>query len=278
MRGLAQYLARRFQVITFDWPGFGDSDRPAVDYTPPMYRQALRDLLGELGHQRIAAIAPGHTTAYVLQVAEEAPDLISKVVAVAPIWKSPFTKAGLRHLLGGMVRRIVRIPLLGALVYGTHSSIPFLQRYHGKTAYVAPEYRQGELLQQKQFTTQKSGARHAAIAFVTGGLDPVRNGQEFYRLFKNFTQEILVIRGEQVPYQLQEEMEEVEALAHLKTQALPGSLALHEEYPAELAKAVSPFLTPPLVTTGATRGGRWLRVSLLGALVVTAASVMAWLS
>jgi pimeloyl-ACP methyl ester carboxylesterase len=275
MRDLAGYLARRFQVITFDWPGFGDSDRPNLDYTPQLYRQCLKDLLLHLGGQPIAAIAPGHASAYVLQLVQDCPELWSKVVAVVPTWKSPFTNAGLRNVLGGFVRQAVKMPLLGSIAYSLHSTSGFLRVRHAQQAYVKQEHLQTDFLQQKRRTTQKSGARHAAISFVTGGLDPVRNSKEFCALFEEPKKEILVIRGEQVPREMQEEMETIEALPHIESQTLPGSLALHEEFPAELAKAVTPFLSPPLLSAVAPAGSEWLGATILGLMLVTA-SLVAW--
>jgi hypothetical protein len=43
MSGLAACLRSQFQVTTVDFPGFGDSARPRLDYAPPLYRQFLAD-------------------------------------------------------------------------------------------------------------------------------------------------------------------------------------------------------------------------------------------
>lgn len=278
MADLAQYLSRRFQVITFDWPGFGDSDRPALDYTAKLYRQFLQDLVQQLGGRSLPVIAPGHAASYVMQLLQACPELWTKVVAISPTWKSPFTSAGLRYLLGGVVRRLVRTPVVGSLFYGLNSTTGFLRVRHARKVYVKDDTFNSTFLEQKRQTTQKVGARHAAIALVTGGLDPVCNSGEFYGLFKQPSTDILLIRGEDVPQEECRELETIETVSGLQTKILPGSLALHEEYPAELAKAIMPFLSPPpsILNVAASSNTRpWLGVSILGILVATA-SLVAW--
>lgn len=51
MRGLAQPLAEQFQVFALDWPGFGDSSRPPVNYHPALYHQFLQDFVGAMFDQ-----------------------------------------------------------------------------------------------------------------------------------------------------------------------------------------------------------------------------------
>jgi pimeloyl-ACP methyl ester carboxylesterase len=37
MRGIAERLSSHFQVLTLDWPGFGESERPSIDYQAALY-------------------------------------------------------------------------------------------------------------------------------------------------------------------------------------------------------------------------------------------------
>ncbi|MBD3887650.1 hypothetical protein IFO70_39665 [Phormidium tenue FACHB-886] len=43
MQGIAEQLAPCFQVVAMDWLGFGQSERPALDYQPVFYCQLLQD-------------------------------------------------------------------------------------------------------------------------------------------------------------------------------------------------------------------------------------------
>ncbi|MGB3559581.1 MAG: hypothetical protein WBA24_13655, partial [Geitlerinemataceae cyanobacterium] len=46
MQGIARGLSDRFQVTAIDWLGFGDSDRPSLNYCPSIYHQFLKNFVG----------------------------------------------------------------------------------------------------------------------------------------------------------------------------------------------------------------------------------------
>ncbi len=41
MRGIAELLADEYEVNCLDWLGFGDSQRPPLDYQPSIYQALL---------------------------------------------------------------------------------------------------------------------------------------------------------------------------------------------------------------------------------------------
>src|SRR5438128_647251 len=45
MRGIAERLSSQFQVITLDWPGFGESARLQLEYNAALYHQFLQDFV-----------------------------------------------------------------------------------------------------------------------------------------------------------------------------------------------------------------------------------------
>lgn len=45
MRGLAELLSQKYQVIAIDWVGFGESSRPQIAYTPALYEAFLRSFV-----------------------------------------------------------------------------------------------------------------------------------------------------------------------------------------------------------------------------------------
>jgi pimeloyl-ACP methyl ester carboxylesterase len=77
MQGIAEQLAPHFQVVAIDWLGFGQSDRPALNYQPTLYRQLLQDFVRSQFHQPIAVVAAGHAAGYAMQAAQQ-PHLILK--------------------------------------------------------------------------------------------------------------------------------------------------------------------------------------------------------
>ncbi|PIG91188.1 alpha/beta hydrolase [Gloeocapsopsis sp. IPPAS B-1203] len=240
MRGLAEKLTTQHQVVALDWLGFGQSDRPPLDYEPTIYHQLLQDFVRDTFSHPIAVVAAGHAAGYVMQLAQQS-DVWSRIVLVAPTWRGPFTVMGASKPVAGMVRELVRSPLLGQALYQANTTPAFLRFMYGRHVYVDKARLTPEFIQQKRQITQHSGARFAPAAFVTGRLDPVTSRTDFLQLFQ-VSLPIMVIVGSQAPPSSTAEMEAVAAVPGIQTQTLPGTLGLHEEYAAEVAEVVLPFL------------------------------------
>ncbi|MBC7969661.1 MAG: hypothetical protein H7Z11_05950 [Verrucomicrobia bacterium] len=86
------------------------------------------------------------------------------------------------------------------------------------------------------------GHRFAPAAFVTGGLDPAATREDFLKSLQTLEIPLMVVIGEQSPLSSKAEMEALAALPNVWSKRLPGSLGLHEEYAAEVAELVLPFL------------------------------------
>jgi pimeloyl-ACP methyl ester carboxylesterase len=54
---LADLLGHKYQTIALDWPGFGDSDRPKLDYAPALYQRFLQDFIRDCVPQPATAQA-----------------------------------------------------------------------------------------------------------------------------------------------------------------------------------------------------------------------------
>ena len=100
-----------------------------------------------------------------------------------------------------------------------------------------------DLLARKSEVTRRRGARFATAAFVTGGLDLARSREGFLALAERAGVPILAVWGPQVPPRSRAEMEALAAVPGVRAESLPaGALGVHEEYPAEVAAALRPFL------------------------------------
>ncbi len=89
-------LARRYHVYAPDLPGFGRSARPAdADYSIPMQVEALRAFLGAVGvsRARVAGISMGGWI--VARLAGEHPELVERLVLVAPAGMRPDDNAAI---------------------------------------------------------------------------------------------------------------------------------------------------------------------------------------
>jgi len=242
MRGIAQRLSAQFKIVTLDWPGFGQSERPAVDYQPALYQQFLQDFVREILESPTALIAAGHAAGYVMQLAQKLPQAVSKIVLVAPTWRGPLPTMGAKSQVSGMVRQIVRSPILGQALYKLNTTPSFLRLMYGRHVYANEAQLTPEFIAQKWQITQQPGARYAPAAFVTGNLDPVQERADFLALFQPLPVPVMVIIGEQVPPKSRIEMDLMAGLPGVQTAILPGSLGMHEEYGSDVAESLKAFL------------------------------------
>lgn len=245
MSGLADLLASQFQVTTLDFPGFGDSSRSKLDYSPPLYRQFLADFVRDsYSGSPVTIVAAGHAAGYALNLAASTPSAVSKLVLVAPTWRGPLpTMArGQKPWLKG-VRELIRTPILGQFLYQLNTMPSVLEFMYRRHVYADPSKLTPDLLKQKRQLTQQPGARFGAGAFVTGGLDPYLDRSEAIAQLQSLTIPVMLAIGESSPPKSKAEMFALAEVANVVSCNLPGTLGLHEEYATELYDAILPFIT-----------------------------------
>ncbi|HLO84946.1 MAG TPA: alpha/beta hydrolase [Nostocaceae cyanobacterium] len=239
---LAKLLAVDFQVTTVDWPGFGESDRPSLDYQPAIYQQFLADFVKSVFNQKISVVAAGHAAGYVLKLAGEASTNFSRIVLVAPTWRGPLPTMGANTNIAGMVRNLVRSPLVGQALYKLNTSPSFLNWMYRRHVFSDAGILTPNFIAKKWQTTQKPGARFASAAFVTGNIDVFHSQNEFLTLVKSLSVPIMAVIGASSPAKSRQEMDALAALPGVNSVVVPGSLGLHEEYPQIVSAAILPFL------------------------------------
>ncbi len=246
MMPLARELADGCDSMLVDWPGFGDSDRLKLDYSPALFRQFLvdfvRDVVTVQWSDPIAAVAAGHGAGYLLDVVGQTQAHWRKLVLAAPTWAGPMRVMGVGTEVRSGVQRLVRSPLLGQGLYKLNTAQAVLRYMYAEHVYAEPSHLTTAFLEQKFQLTQQPGARYAPAAFVTGQLDPVESREAFLALAAALSLPILVAIGEDCPPKSGAEMEALVELAGVAVARLPGALALHEEYASQLAAVVRSFL------------------------------------
>ncbi|MBU7587222.1 MAG: alpha/beta fold hydrolase [Nostoc sp. TH1S01] len=243
MTGIAERIAHRYQAVTLDWLGFGESERPALNYQPALLQQMLQAFVQQTFSEPVAVIAAGHTAGYALQLAQQQPQACSCMILVAPTWRGPLPTMGVPKPLAAAVRQLVRFPVIGQGLYQANTTKGFLRLMYGRHVYADQSRLTPEFIEQKQQITRQPGARFAPAAFVTGGLDPVRDRQEFITLLRSSPVPVLLILAEQAPPYSKQEMSAMAALPGIQSLSLPGTLGMYEEYAAEVAEAALPFLS-----------------------------------
>lgn len=242
MRPIAKALSTQYKTVTLDFPGFGQSERPLVDYCPELYQQFLQDFVQDIFDSPTTIIAAGHTAGYVMQLAQKMPQLVTKIVLVAPTWRGPLPTMGAKPQVADRIRQIVRSPIIGQALYKLNTTPSFLRLMYKRHVYTDEAKLTPEFIDQKWQITQQPGARYAPAAFVTGNLDPVKEQADFLALFQPLPVPVIVIIGEQVPPKSRVEMDALAQLPGVQTMVLPGSLGMHEEQGDAVAEVVLGFL------------------------------------
>ena len=239
---LAKLLAPNFQVVAIDWPGFGESSRPSLNYRPEIYQQFLEDFVKAIFNTPITVVAAGHASSYVLQLAVKKPTTFSRILLLAPTWRGPLPTMGASQQIAGFVRELVRSPILGQALYKLNTTPSFLSLMYRRHVFTDAAKITPSFIDKKWQTTQQPGARFASAAFVTGNLDAVHEQSDFLELVQSLTVPLMVVIGESSPPKSREEMNALVALPGVRSVVIPGSLGLHEEYPAVVLEAVQDFL------------------------------------
>ena len=108
---LAQMLAREFRVITFDFPGFGESEKPSpsrFNYDITTFSDSVIDLLSGLNLARTHMIGHGVGGAVAMHVAARSAENVRNLALIAPLaYPNPVAK---RH------QRLVH-PLFGGIFF-----------------------------------------------------------------------------------------------------------------------------------------------------------------
>jgi pimeloyl-ACP methyl ester carboxylesterase len=242
MAEIGKLLSPYFQVTAVDWPGFGQSSRPAVNYSPALYQQFLEDFVTSVFNQPATVVAAGHSAAYILQLANKIPTVFSRIVLIAPTWRGPLRVMGMNPQVSGTFRELVRTPVVGQILYKLNTLPSFLSFMYRRHVYVDAAKLTPDFIQYKWRNTQQPGARYAPAAFVTGTLDAVDNQADFLSLTRNLSVPLMVVIGESSPSASRAEMDAMTALPGVQTVLLPGSLGIHEEYPQAVVEAVQDFL------------------------------------
>ena len=246
MRPLAHRLASVSRVVSVDWPGFGERGRPDVRWTPEALSRFLDHVLRAVIPDARAVVAAGHAATYALHHAAHNPGRLDRLALIAPTWRGPLpTMAGGDRPLFGRMRRAIELPAIGPLLYRANVNPLVVRMMVAGHVYSEPRALSGERLSEKHRVINAPGARFGSAAFVTGGLDRVASRPEFLALAHRANVPILLAYGAQTPSKSRAEMEALARLPGVQSRVLPkGKLAVHEEYPDEVARVLIPFLVP----------------------------------
>ena len=203
----------------------------------------MTDFVESIFNTPVAVIAAGHAAGYVMALAQSKPNVWSKIVLAAPTWRGPLpTMSKQQSGWHGIVRELVRSPILGQFLYKLNTAPSFLSFMYRRHVYADPAKVTPDFIQNKWQVTQQPGARYGSAAFVTGGLDPAKVRSEFTDNFQQLAVPVMVVIAENAPPKSKAEMEVLAELPGVESRVISGSLGMHEENAGDLANAIKSFL------------------------------------
>lgn len=162
---LAEAVQDQRQLVSFDWPGFGDSERPALTYDAELLRSCLRAILSYLScrnHARLTLVAAGHSASIALGLASEWSDRWRRLVLVAPTWRGPLpTMTGWPPQRFGWLRGLMAAPLIGPTLYRLNTSKAVLQLMLRRHVWVNRALLTPERLREQQRLAHRSRRRRS---------------------------------------------------------------------------------------------------------------------
>ena len=238
----ADAMDQRCQLVSFDWPGFGDSERLAIAYDANVLREALTSILQHLqraDQDKINVVAAGHSVPIALGLAEQCSRQWEQIVVVAPTFRGPLpTMTGRTGKSFNWVRQLVRLPVVGPLLYRLNTSRPILKLMLRRHVWVNRNLLTPQRLREQQQISRQPGARFASVAFVSGGLDAASDSRWWLAQIQNLHCPLHVVLANEAPPRSKQEMLTLADKAD-RVSEIDGRLGLHEEFGQELAQGVS---------------------------------------
>jgi len=168
-RDLASRLGETYQVFAPDLPGWGRSDRPALEYDAELYIDFLIDFLIDLVRRRAVVVAAGLAGAYAAQVAVDRPELLRALVLIAPLGIDFASEEP--DLKDAVIHRLLKLPVVGTSALNVYSSRRGVEHHLREEVYARPDLVDEALLDHYWKNAHMEGSRAALAAYLSGYLN-----------------------------------------------------------------------------------------------------------
>ena len=155
--GVAPGIAKTRRVITLDLKGFGRSDRPEGDYSPPAQAKLVLALLQQLGVDRFALVAHSWGSSVALQIALDVPERVSRI-ALYDAWVYEEEEPTFFYW--------ARAPVLGEILFAAYYDQ--MQEMKLAAAFYDKKYVTEEMVEDVERVMDFPGTKAAALATVRG--------------------------------------------------------------------------------------------------------------
>ncbi len=228
-------FSQRFSVYALDLLGWGNSERPNLNYTGSLYAELLADFAREVIGETTAVVASSLSVAFVLRAARLHPSGFSRLVAIAPIASS--TVSQVPESVQAAVYSLLSLPVLSQSLYYTLTAPPAVDWITRHTLY-SEGFATSETVAHYDVAAHQPGASYAVRAFLSGRLNlPLQED------WATFAGPALLVWGRD---NLLTPLENAQVLRKLRPDAaleiLPGRSFPHQEAPDQFQACVEPFL------------------------------------
>lgn len=234
-------IENKYHVVSFDWPGFGDSDRPKIKYDSKILRIALRtifDYLTQFKQEKFTVLTAGHSACIALDLADEYSQNWNQLILVAPTWRGPLpTMTGWYPAKFGWLRQLVLLPVVGPIFYHLNTSRFILKLMLRRHVWVDTSLLTAKQIFEQQKLSRRSGSRFASISFVSGGFDPAGDRSWWFEQVKRLKCSMHVVVAMDAPPRSKREMDLLADYAQ-QVSEIKGRLGLHQEFGAILCERV----------------------------------------
>jgi pimeloyl-ACP methyl ester carboxylesterase len=150
---------------------------------------------------------------------------------------------GRKHPMFAQISRMVDWPVVGDLLYRPNVNRFMVRKMALGHVYAEPSFLSEARFEEKLAVTRASGARHSSIRFVAGELDPMASREAFLSTARQVNDPIMIVYGAETPPRSRAEIEALAGLPNVVAAVVPhAKLAVHEEFPDEVATAIKKFL------------------------------------
>jgi pimeloyl-ACP methyl ester carboxylesterase len=230
-------LASRYRVYALDLPGFGHSDRPAMEYTGDSYVSFLTEFIRDVPDGPVRIVASSLACAYAIHVAYRTPSRVDRLALVCPV--------GIGRLDGppsvgeNVAHTALRVPVVGEALFNALASEASIRYFLESQVFADPTRIDEDLVRQMYATSHRRGARYAPAAFIGGALN-----LDVTDPFARLPMSLLLVWGERAKIVPVEDIAKFKGLNQAVRVAIAADSGLmpHEEEAAWFNSTVLEFL------------------------------------
>ena len=236
-------LAENHTVYVPDFLGYGDSAKPELTYTAPLYEELMADFIKSVITTKTSIVATGDSAPIVLKLAHDNPELVEKVILINPL--GLYDQNLIPSNQTKLMKAVIDLPVIGTYCYNLACTkkaidILFREKYISDTESF-DENRLDEITS-SYFRASHIGGHAAKFAYACH-LAKYTTCSILHEL-KEINNSIIILGGENEP-DIKDNIENyIYYNSSIEFDIIPGTSHLpHIEKPEKVAEQIEVFLS-----------------------------------